>query len=129
MKHYRQHQMPNYEMGSHYMDHVLAMTNEDLHNKSAIAEELAWRDIQIERLTKERDDARRTAEYWKANHLAGNKELDACQRDAERYRYYIESLNETFEQNPILHRLIEFNPPTKEQFDAAIDEAMKEQRT
>jgi chromosome segregation ATPase len=32
---------------------------------------------EIERLRAERDDARRTAEHWKAEHIAGNREIDA----------------------------------------------------
>lgn len=38
------------EQGQYYMDHLMAMTAEDLHSKSAIAEELAHRDIVIEEL-------------------------------------------------------------------------------
>ena len=34
----------------YYLDHIMAMTGEDLHSKSAIAAELAHRDIQIEAL-------------------------------------------------------------------------------
>lgn len=33
-----------------FMKHMLAMTNEDLHSKAAIAVELAYRDWQIEQL-------------------------------------------------------------------------------
>jgi len=36
-----------------YMLHVNAMTTEDLHSKSAIAAELAYRDLQITELKKE----------------------------------------------------------------------------
>ena len=36
--------------GQYYFDHIMAMTGEDLHSKSAIAAELAHRDIQIEAL-------------------------------------------------------------------------------
>lgn len=39
--------------GDHYIKHVMAMTGEGLHNKSAIAAELAHRDIEIERLKAE----------------------------------------------------------------------------
>ena len=38
------------KQGKHYMAHVSAMTGETLHSKSAIAAELAHRDIEIERL-------------------------------------------------------------------------------
>lgn len=35
----------------HFSRHMLAMTAEGLHDKSAIAEQLAWRDQTIEQLT------------------------------------------------------------------------------
>ncbi|EOX5554806.1 hypothetical protein HL273_20580 [Yersinia enterocolitica] len=38
---------------NHYGVHIHAMTKEDLHSKSDIAVELAWRDLLIERLTSE----------------------------------------------------------------------------
>ena len=38
------------KQGNHYMRHVAAMTAEGLHSKSDIAAELAYRDIEIERL-------------------------------------------------------------------------------
>lgn len=38
-----------------YMRHLAAMTAEKLHDKSAIAAELAWRDGRIEELQRERD--------------------------------------------------------------------------
>ena len=37
----------------HYTKHVGAMTSESLHSKSSIAAQLAYRDLQIERLTDE----------------------------------------------------------------------------
>ena len=36
--------------GGYFTRHMQAMTAEDLFDKSAIAEELAWRDMQIDRL-------------------------------------------------------------------------------
>jgi hypothetical protein len=44
--------------GEHYLRHIDAMTREGLHTKSAIAAELAHRDIEIARLMAERDAAR-----------------------------------------------------------------------
>ena len=38
------------KMGGYYMRHVMAMTAESLHSKSAIAAELAWRDKRIAEL-------------------------------------------------------------------------------
>ena len=44
-----------------YCKHINAMTTEDLYSKSDIAAELAWRDVQIEQLTKELEEANK----WK----------------------------------------------------------------
>lgn len=41
------------EAGNYYFKHVMAMTSEQLHSKSAIASELAHRDMLIDKLTKE----------------------------------------------------------------------------
>lgn len=41
--------------GNHYCRHVDHMTREQLHSKSDIAAELGWRDMQIAKLTAERD--------------------------------------------------------------------------
>lgn len=38
-------------LGQRYIDHVSAMTTEGLHAKSDIAAELAWRDLQIDRVS------------------------------------------------------------------------------
>ena len=38
------------EQGQYYLDHIMAMTGENLHSKSAIAAELAHRDMQIDAL-------------------------------------------------------------------------------
>ena len=37
----------------YYLDHIMAMTGEDLHSKSDIAAELAHRDIEIDKLKEE----------------------------------------------------------------------------
>ena len=37
------------ELGGYYCKHIAAMTAEGLHSKSAIADELAWRDMIIDR--------------------------------------------------------------------------------
>jgi hypothetical protein len=46
------------QAGGYYMRHVMAMTAEGLHAKSDIAAELAFRDAEIDRRTRERDEAR-----------------------------------------------------------------------
>ncbi|EPV4532297.1 hypothetical protein ACV4Q3_004131 [Yersinia enterocolitica] len=46
---------------NHYGVHIHAMTKEDLHSKSGIAVELAWRDLRIEQLVGE------TAALWNEN--------------------------------------------------------------
>ena len=42
-------------LGEYYVRHIEAVTDEDLCDASDIAAELAWRDREIERLTRERD--------------------------------------------------------------------------
>lgn len=44
------------QAGGHYMRHVMAMTAEQLHSKSDIAAELAWRDSQIAALQQKLDE-------------------------------------------------------------------------
>lgn len=43
----------NEELGEHFAKHLFAISSENLGGKLAIASELAWRDIQIEQLTKQ----------------------------------------------------------------------------
>lgn len=43
------------QSGGHYMRHVMAMSAEQLHSKSDIAAELAWRDSQIAELQQKLD--------------------------------------------------------------------------
>ena len=50
MKRYRNHTPREVLLSPHYAKHVSAMTGEALHSKGEIAEELAWRDMQIEQL-------------------------------------------------------------------------------
>ncbi len=50
---YRNHKPRDVLVSKHYGKHVSAMTAEDLHGKGEIAEELAARDIEIERLRAE----------------------------------------------------------------------------
>lgn len=50
-KHYRQHDEEAVLYSDEYVQHVSAMTAEKLHGKSEIAEELAFRDLQIKQLT------------------------------------------------------------------------------
>ena len=59
---YRQHTILNYEMGDFYTKHVMAMTVEALHSKAEIAQELAWRDMQIEKLRDEIESLRECLE-------------------------------------------------------------------
>lgn len=47
-----------FSLGQAYCDHVQAMTTEELHSKSAIAAELAYRDIRIAELEAQLRDVR-----------------------------------------------------------------------
>ena len=49
------------EAGNYYIKHVIAMTAEQLHSKSAIAAELAHRDMLIDKLTDELQAAKTLA--------------------------------------------------------------------
>lgn len=49
---YREHNSREVLLNPLYGLHVQAMTAEDLYGKGEIAEELAWRDMEIERLRK-----------------------------------------------------------------------------
>ena len=49
------------EAGNYYIKHVIAMTAEQLHSKSAIAAELAHRDMLIDKLTEELQAAKTLA--------------------------------------------------------------------
>jgi hypothetical protein len=53
------------KLGQYYSRHVSAMTGEDLHSKSDIAAELAWRDREIDRLKAELDSTRRCLDLEK----------------------------------------------------------------
>ena len=44
------------DVGGYYIRHVSAMTKEGLHSKGDVAAELGFRDMQIDTLTKQRDD-------------------------------------------------------------------------
>lgn len=76
--------------GVYYVRHVSAMTGEGLHAKSAIAAELAHRDIQIDTLTSrnaaleaERDRLREALADMAAQHKCGcgHPACNACRRD------------------------------------------------
>jgi hypothetical protein len=49
-KHYRKYEMTDEELDQWAFPHVMAMTGENLHSKVEIAEELGYRDMQIDRL-------------------------------------------------------------------------------
>jgi hypothetical protein len=51
MKHYAERDIMG--QGQTYLDHINAMTVEDLHSKSDIAAELAHRDLEIKRLNEQ----------------------------------------------------------------------------
>ena len=55
------------EAGNYYIKHVMAMTSEQLHSKSAIAGELAHRDMLIDKLTKELQKAAKVQAVQETN--------------------------------------------------------------
>lgn len=76
--------------GNHYCRHVDHMTREKLHSKSDIAAELGWRDMQIAKLTAQRD--------------ALAADLESAKRSlTENY------LRVTKERNDALYKVIDLN--------------------
>ncbi|CQI98180.1 hypothetical protein [Yersinia frederiksenii] len=51
---------------NHYGVHIHAMTTEDLHSKSGIAVELAWRDLRIEQLIAQLEAAQKEIADWRS---------------------------------------------------------------
>lgn len=95
--------------GVYYGRHVDAMTREDLHSKSDIAIQLAWRDREIDRLRAE---------------LAA-KSKDAESKDAERYRWLIR--NWQFDKEASVSLVFDLDGlDDTDKADAAIDSAMGE---
>lgn len=99
---YRNHNPMDVLKSPHYMKHASAMTKEELHDKADIAEELAWRDMQIEQLraelTAEREkvaqlEAKRAADnaQYSADEIEWNEQLAAAQAVIEQMREALES--------------------------------------
>jgi len=53
------------ELGEYYTTHIMAMTAEELHDKSSIAAELAYRDKYIAELEAENRRLQDDINYWK----------------------------------------------------------------
>ena len=51
--------------GEHYVNHVMAMTSENLHGKSNIAAELAHRDIRIAELEAQLEASTKKTNAWR----------------------------------------------------------------
>ena len=69
--------------------------------------------------------ARRTAEYWKIEHFAGNEVIEGMREDAERYRFFRMRFAASWQRRALAKMLgckeFEFDPS----LDAAIDAARK----
>lgn len=85
----------------YYSAHVNAMTAEDLHRKSSIAEQLAWRDKELDEL---------------------RTRLAEVEKDAARYRWLRMTTNK-FTNNAGECIEVKLHP---EEWDTHIDESMKE---
>lgn len=96
MTQYRKHDLNDVELDEIYMKHLSSMTIEELHSKSDIASELAWRDLQIKRLMnifiEVFDDYK-----------------DACEGWCDGYRDYGEELIERTEKVLSENGLMEYN--------------------
>jgi hypothetical protein len=81
------------ELGAHYTRHIEAMTAEGLHSKADIAEQLAWRDLEIENLRR-----------------AVSLENDCSEQyrmEAERLRGELEVIQGRYEECVVCHVSIE----------------------
>lgn len=73
--------------GNHYCRHVDHMTREKLHSKSDIAAELGWRDMQVAKLTAERDALAAEMSVMDAIHdkclFISDDDYDACPKSVQ----------------------------------------------
>lgn len=72
------------KLGNYFSRHMLAMTAEDLHYKSDIAAELAWRDAEIDRLRIELSELRAKAEVHRWNIEKDGDDLLVCFNEHEK---------------------------------------------
>jgi hypothetical protein len=83
--------------GNYYIRHVGAMTSEGLHAKSDIAAELAWRDMQIDRLAQALVDVMDGVSDHHIQDRTALPESD-CDRIAEVRTFAINHLKQGHEQ-------------------------------
>lgn len=81
----RDHQQLDHD-GGYYCRHVSAMTQEELHSKSAIAGELAWRDQQIDTLRAQLADAHAALKVVMRNAVLAKEPCDPDPESASAIR-------------------------------------------
>lgn len=74
---------------NHYGVHIHAMTTEDLHSKSGIAVELAWRDLRIEQLIAQLEAAQKERDALREVHIGAGSNTRAA---ADIYFQLVEEL-------------------------------------
>ncbi|MGT3185434.1 hypothetical protein [Yersinia enterocolitica] len=74
---------------NHYGVHIHAMTTEDLHSKSGIAVELAWRDLRIEQLITQLESAQKERDALREVHIGAGSNTRAA---ADIYFQLVEEL-------------------------------------
>ncbi|HDL7504126.1 TPA: hypothetical protein PXN76_002536 [Yersinia enterocolitica] len=74
---------------NHYGVHIHAMTKEDLHSKSDIAVELAWRDLRIEQLIAQLEAAQKERDALREVHIGAGSNTRAA---ADIYFQLVEEL-------------------------------------
>ncbi|HFV9204327.1 TPA: hypothetical protein ACJI3H_003743 [Yersinia enterocolitica] len=74
---------------NHYGVHIHAMTTEDLHSKSGIAVELAWRDLRIEQLITQLEAAQKERDALREVHIGAGSNTRAA---ADIYFQLVEEL-------------------------------------
>ncbi|EMR8942012.1 hypothetical protein WKS02_001139 [Yersinia enterocolitica] len=74
---------------NHYGVHIHAMTTEDLHSKSGITVELAWRDLRIEQLITQLEAAQKERDALREVHIGAGSNTRAA---ADIYFQLVEEL-------------------------------------
>lgn len=88
--------------GDFYLRHIAAMTYEGLHAKSAIAAELAHRDMEITRLRAEAAEFERVRDECDAENARFSAEILSLRAEAEALRKALQVADRTFAENGLL---------------------------
>jgi hypothetical protein len=110
-------------LSEHYRNDISDFTVEISQKEAALSEVKVWlenKTIELDAVTRERDELNKLCTYHENNGVAIVEQLAACQRDADRYRWLRV-------QHADVKKQIVYAGGTY--FDSVVDQAMKEQRT